>query len=120
MSSEYLETPPTTLPVTLATLKAHLRLDADDTSEDDLLTQYILTATQEAEHFMQREIIRRNDEQALADNADGVPPTVAQYVLTEAGHLYNHREMMGTDNLHTYHQHLLDPYRLFDREADDD
>ena len=116
MSTDYLDNLPTTLPVTLAELKAHLRLDAADTAEDDMLTQYILSATQEAEHFMQREILRRSDAYALADEPSGVPPSVKQYLLVEAGFMYNHRETQGADNLHTYHQHLLDGYRLYHRE----
>lgn len=115
MSAEYLDNLPTVLPVTVADLKAHLRLDSDDTSEDDLLEQYIFAAVQEAEHYMQREIVQRADTMAICEDAADVPQSIKQYLLAEAGFIYNHRESQGTDNLHRYHEHLLDGYRLFYR-----
>ena len=42
-------------PVSLEEIKAHLRIDDD--FEDQLLEHYILVATQQAEHIMQREVI---------------------------------------------------------------
>ncbi len=113
---DYLDSLPDTLPVTVADLKAHLRIDT--AAEDNLLQQYIYAATQEAEHYMQREIIKRNDAYAICESAAEVPYVIKQYLLVQAGFLYSHRETQGTDSLHTYHEHLLDGYRLYYREDD--
>ena len=65
-------------PVTVEEVKAHLRIDDD--IEDALLEQYILSATQEAEQILEREIIFRKDPKALSKDIDNVPPTVKQYI----------------------------------------
>lgn len=103
-------------PVTLEVFKAHMHIDDD--FEDDLLSQYLVSATGYAEHLMQREIIKRNDDQALAESADDVPPAVKQYVLCLAGDYYTHREMSGEKTLTEYHDHLLDPFILWNREEE--
>ena len=105
-------------PVTVDELKAHLHIDDD--FEDTLLSQYLLTATGDAEHTMQREIIKRNDEQALAESASNVPPAVKQYVLVVAGDLFVHREMSGEKALSQYHVHLLDPFILWNRDEENE
>lgn len=104
-------------PVTLEEVKAHLRIDYD--GEDDLLNQYILTATQDAEHRMTREIVKRNDPYALCESADNCPPTVKQYVLAFVGDMYSHRELTDLSNYKTFYAHLLDPYILYIREDEE-
>ena len=52
-----LQTPAPDLPLTLGQVRVHLRLAADYTLEDDLLSAYIAAATQECEHKMRRAIM---------------------------------------------------------------
>lgn len=118
--STYTDSLPSTLPISVSELSIHLRLDEIADEETSLLQQMIYTATQEAEHYMQREIIKRGDALAVCESADTVPFCIKQYLLAEAGFLYKHREIQGTDNLHRYHIHLLDPYILYNRVDGDD
>lgn len=104
-----------TSPVTVDELKAHLHIDDD--FEDALLSQYLLSATQDAEHTMQREIIKRGDDEALAEDADSVPPAVKQYVLCLAGDMFANRELSGEKALSVHFAHLLDPFIIWDREV---
>ncbi len=46
--------------MTIADLKAQLRLDPSDTSEDALLTMYLQSATQAAELYTRRELVSRS------------------------------------------------------------
>ena len=101
-------------PVTVEEVKAHLRIDDD--IEDALLEQYILSATQEAEQILEREIIFRKDPKALSKNIENVPPTVKQYIYCMVGDMYAHRELSDVSQLQTFHKHLLDPYILYYRE----
>lgn len=101
-------------PVTVEEVKAHLRIDDD--IEDALLEQYILSATQEAEQILEREIIFRKDPKALSKDIENVPPTVKQYIYCMVGDMYAHRELSDVSQLQTFHKHLLDPYILYYRE----
>ncbi len=102
------------LPVTLEEIKAHLRISHD--SEDSLIMQYAMSATLDAEHRLMREIIFREDEQALAQNIDDVPACIKQYILCVVGDLYAHRELSTNSTLSVHFEHLLDPFILYDRE----
>lgn len=53
--SFYLDTPPATTPVTLAEVKAHLRVSTND--EDALITSLIAAATKHTEHMTSRALI---------------------------------------------------------------
>jgi len=55
-------TAPAELPVSLATVKAHLRIDPSNTTEDALITLYIQAATSFAEEFTRRHFITREIE----------------------------------------------------------
>lgn len=52
-----LVTAPAELPVTRALAKAHVRANADDTSEDDLFDQIIAAATEDAETHLWRKLV---------------------------------------------------------------
>ncbi|MDY6323254.1 MAG: head-tail connector protein [Succinivibrio sp.] len=108
---------PADLPVTVEECKAHLHIDHD--LEDDLIKQYILAATQEAEHRMQREIIFRSDPLALTKLYGSVPEGVKQFIMVTVGDMFAHRENQDTGTLSTHFEHLLDPWIQFDREDDD-
>ena len=105
-------------PVTLEELKAHLHIDDD--FEDASLSQYLLAATQDAEHILQREIIRREDLEALAEDATTVPAVVKQYVLCLAGDMFANRELSGEKQLSVHFAHLLDPFILYDRALEEE
>jgi uncharacterized phiE125 gp8 family phage protein len=58
-------TPIATEPVTLADARLHLRIDAGDTSEDDLITALTITAREVAEHYTGRALAPQTLEAAL-------------------------------------------------------
>lgn len=97
--------------VALEDVKVHLRIDDD--AEDSLLETYILVATEQAEHIMQREIIFRSDKNALAQTIEEVPQTVKAFILCYVGDLYSHRELSDAQNLTTFWKHLLDPFIIY-------
>ena len=96
------------LPVTLDDLKKHLNIDIND--DDDLLLEYEAAAVELAEHFMNREIIQRDDAQALSTTAAGVPAAVKQYIRCQVGDFYKQREITTTGQFATIYKKLLDPY----------
>lgn len=102
-------------PVTAAECRAQARIDDD--AEDALLEGYVLVACQQAEQIMQREIIFRQDPQALAKSADDVPQTVKQYVLCSVADMYAHRELHDASGLSVFYAHLLDPFILYNRDS---
>ena len=107
-----------TAPVTVAEAKAHLRIDAED--EDALIANYIITATAMAEQIMNREVIFRNDSQALAEEASKVPQAVKHFVLCLTGDYFAHRELTDKTGYAKFYQHLLDPYILYNRQIDEE
>ena len=98
------------LPVTLDDLKKHLNIDIND--DDDLLLEYEAAAVELAEHFMCREIIQREDPQALSVTAELVPAAVKQYIRCQVGDFYKQREITAVGQFATFYRHLLDPYCL--------
>jgi len=67
-----LKTPPTTEPLTIAEIKEYLRLDADDTTEDNDLTAYLTAAREYCETFQNRAYITQTWEMSF----DHWPPLV--------------------------------------------
>lgn len=106
------------LPVEISDLKKHLNIDIND--DDDLLLEYEAAAVEMAEHFMNREIIQREDPQALAASADDVPAGVKQYIRCQVGDFYKQREITATGQFATFYKHLLDPYCLKYRDDEED
>ncbi len=104
-------------PVTVAEVKAHLRIDDD--SEDVLLANYIIAATSIAEQIMCREVIYRNDSKALATSADAVPQTVKLFVMCQVGDYFAHRELTDKSGYTTFFKHLLDPFILYQRDTEE-
>ena len=102
------------LPVTLDDLKKHLNIDIND--DDDLLLEYEAAAVELAEHFMNREIIQRDDAQALSTT---VPAAVKQYIRCQVGDFYKQREITATGQFATFYKHLLDPYCLKYRDDEE-
>ena len=106
------------LPVEISDLKKHLNIDIDD--DDTLLAEYEEAAVNLAEHFMNREIIQRDDAQALSTTAAGVPAAVKQYIRCQVGDFYKQREITATGSFATFYKHLLDPYCLKYRDDEED
>lgn len=107
--------------VSLDEIKSHLRIDSDD--EDSLLLMYAEAATAYAEQYLCREIIKRNDEQAVVAEygivpSDSVPSDIKFYVLAVVGDYYRRREMSGAEKLTEYHVHAIDRWKLYNRGDD--
>lgn len=106
------------LPVDISDLKKHLNIDTAD--DDALLEEYEAAAVELAEHFMNREILKRNDQQALAESARAVPAAVKQYIRCQVGDFYKQREITAVGQFATFYRHLLDPYCLKYRDDEED
>lgn len=105
------------LPVDISDLKKHLNIDTAD--DDALLEEYEAAAVEMAEHFMNREIIQREDQLALSTTAAGVPAAVKQYIRCQVGDFYKQREITATGQFATFYKHLLDPYCLKYRDDEE-
>lgn len=82
-------------------LKQHLRLEADDNSELELLASYIDVATANCNSYMRQE---------LTD----VPPPVRAAIILTAAYMYEHREASDKEAFETMlktNDWLLQPYR---------
>jgi uncharacterized phage protein (predicted DNA packaging) len=101
--------------VSLDECKAHLRVEY--TSDDALIESYILAATQLAEQICEREIVARDDENALCDDTENVPPAVRAWICLYVTDLYEKRSISAGGNAGGYglrlYDHLLDPFMLY-------
>ena len=99
-------------------LKKQLRLDADDTAEDELLEVYLGAAEQAAANYIGRqlypagELVPEGDSYGLTlDNK-----AVVAGILMHAGQLYENRETIITGTIVSEvplaYAHLLGPYRI--------
>ena len=99
--------------VTLEDAKLHLRVDH---SEDDTLIEALcLSATQMAEHELQRGLITREGVVGYGVNPEDVPAAIRQWILLQVAHLYEQRQatsvgaLMPLPRLYA----LLDPFRTW-------
>lgn len=93
--------------VSVATLKAHLRIDG--TEEDALLEQYIKSAQEDAETRLRRPIYSADaDANPVTTDPDAIPAQIIQFILVTAGDLYRNRENQQEKTFTTYFEHLLD------------
>ena len=99
--------------VSLDEVKAHLRIDYD--YEDELISSYILAATQLAEHILQREIVQRVDPCALCKEVKDTPQLVKHFVLCQIGDFFANRELSTAQVVNTRYSHLLDNLIKFNR-----
>ncbi len=99
--------------VTVAQLKAHLRIDSD--SEDLLLAQYIESAQEEAETRMRRPICSATDTDAVASTPETIPASIKQFILVTAGDFYMARENRQEKGYTLYYEHLLDRWVRYDK-----
>lgn len=99
--------------VSVAQLKAHLRIDSD--SEDLLLAQYIESAQEEAETRMRRPICSATDTDAVASTPENIPASIKQFILVTAGDFYMARENRQEKGYTLYYEHLLDRWVRYDK-----
>lgn len=102
--------------VTLARAKAYLRVTHG--AEDELISNLINAATAQAEQICGREIVKRDDDNALVESIEDVPtkaPGVHQWILMCVADFYEKRGASESPVAtgRRYYDHLLDPYRLF-------
>lgn len=99
-------------------LKKQLRLDADDTAEDELLEVYLGAAEQAAANYIGRqlypagELVPEGDSYGLTlDNK-----AVVAAILMHAAQMYENRETVVTgitaSEVPMAYAHLLGPYRI--------
>ncbi len=99
--------------VTLEDAKLHLRVDHD--SDDSLITALCLSATQMAEHELQRGLISRDDVVGYGDKPDAVPAAIRQWILLQVGYLYENRQAATSGAMTPLPRlfSLLDPFRTW-------
>jgi len=99
-------------------LKKQLRLDADDSAEDELLGVYLGAAEQAAANYMGRQLYAAGE---TVPDADSYGLTldnkaVVAGILMHAGQLYENRETIITGTIVSEvplaYAHLLGPYRI--------
>ena len=104
--------------VTLADVKAHLRIDGTD--EDALLAQYIEAAQAMAETIMHRPIYSADSaDNPVTTDSSKIPPQLAQFLLVTAGDFYRNRENQQEKGFTTYFSHLLDAFICYGGGASD-
>ena len=99
--------------VTLEDAKLHLRVD--HSADDALIEALCLSATQMAEHELQRGLITREGTVGYGAEPSDVPAAIRHCILIQVGHYYEHREatvecaVTPLPGLHA----LLDPFRTW-------
>lgn len=99
--------------VTLEDAKLHLRVD--HSADDALIEALCLSATQMAEHELQRGLISREGTVGYGAEPSDVPAAIRHWILIQVAHYYEHREatvegaVTPLPKLHA----LLDPFRTW-------
>lgn len=83
VNNQRIISPPNCLPVSLAIIKNHLKLDADDTSEDDLLNLYIGAATEYLQNNLRLQFCSATYQVSL-DNWGSGTYQISSYVPLQA------------------------------------
>lgn len=104
----------------LATVRAQLRIDEDDTSEDLLISGYLVAAKRAAANHVNRCVYwdaaeRPQDPALVPDDAIDAGEDIQLAVLLLVGHYYNNREAASEANQSQIPlgvNHLLNPYRI--------
>lgn len=108
--------------ITISELKAQLRINADDDSEDGLLQIYIEAATSQLQVDINRTVLASQAEydavnpDPLVDTTDMVlTPNMKLALLLLAGHFYANREAISEVALSEVplaYEALITPYRI--------
>jgi hypothetical protein len=93
-------------PVTLATVKSHLKLEEADTEQDAYLRGLMTAASRRIEHFTGRKIVETHSDLAPRDLA-----LVVQAMLLMIGHWYSDRE--GEEAMPAAVASLIRPLKRF-------
>jgi len=93
--------------ITLAELKAHLRIEEDDDLEDELLSKYGEAAEKSVEHMLNRTWAD------IYDTYGEVPADLQCAILSLAAHLYKNREPISSlaqNHIPYQFKSLITPY----------
>ncbi|EFA4879816.1 phage gp6-like head-tail connector protein [Escherichia coli] len=95
-------------------LRAQCRIDADDVTDDELLTLYFRAACRKAENFINRKLY---EEAVPEDDPDGllIADDILLALMLLVGHWYENRENSSDVSKTTIpfgFSVLLEPYRL--------
>lgn len=99
--------------VTLEDAKLHLRVD--HSADDALIEALCLSATQMAEHELQRGLISREGTVGYGAEPSDVPAAIRQWILMQVAHFYEQRQAATQGELKKlpFVDVLLDPYRTW-------
>lgn len=99
--------------VTLEDAKLHLRVD--HSADDALIEALCLSATQIAEHELQRGLISREGTVGYGAEPSDVPAAIRQWILMQVAHFYEQRQAATQGELKKlpFVDALLDPYRTW-------
>lgn len=99
--------------VTLEDAKLHLRVD--HSADDALIEALCLSATQMAEHELQRGLISREGTVGYGAEPSDVPAAIRQWILMQVAHFYEQRQAATQGELKKlpFVDALLDPYRTW-------
>lgn len=99
--------------VTLEDAKLHLRVD--HYADDALIEALCLSATQMAEHELQRGLISREGTVGYGAEPSDVPAAIRQWILMQVAHFYEQRQAATQGELKKlpFVDALLDPYRTW-------
>ena len=99
--------------VTLEDAKLHLRVD--HSADDALIEALCLSATQMAEHELQRGLISREGTVGYGAEPSDVPAAIRQWILMQVAHFYERRQAATQGELKKlpFVDALLDPYRTW-------
>lgn len=105
--------------IELITVRAHCRIDEDDTSEDSLLSIYAGAAKRYVETWTRRKLYETNDDPGFDTDQDRLllDDDVRTAMLLLVGHWYSNREAVNIGNITSEVplavEALLQPYRIY-------
>jgi hypothetical protein len=100
--------------VTLAEARAQLR--DPPVADDTMINLLMLSATQMAEHELQRPLITRGAQTGYGTTTADVPAAIKGWILAHVDHFYNNASATTDANLQPlpYLGRLLDPFRTWE------
>jgi hypothetical protein len=105
--------------IELVTVRAHCRIDEDDTSEDSLLSIYTGAAKRYVETWTRRKLYETNADPGFDTDEDRLllDDDVRTAMLLLVGHWYSNREAVNIGNITSEVplavEALLQPYRIY-------
>lgn len=104
--------------IEISTVREHCRIDADDTSEDSILTIYIGAAKRHIEKWTRRNLYETNADAGFDTDEDRLllDDDIRLVILLLVGHWYANREAVSdknTSEMPLAVDALLQPYRIY-------